>query len=433
MKTFSFFILLLFLTSATSKFLKEKELFEDYYPQAEKIVEKMTIEQKIGQMFFPRFSKTNLKENMKKYYPGGFVLFANDFKDSTESIKAFIDETQKYSKEINNDIPLGLSVDEEGGTVCRISIHEDKRKEKFPSPREVYEKEKGKGWENMEIIEKEKIELIKKHGLNLNLAPVADLPYNEQDFIYQRAFSTDLKLTEEYIERDVKIYNDNKFSCCLKHFPGYGNNTDTHTEKAADKRTYDELRNRDMKTFESGIKNGVPTVMITHTTYDNIDTEYPASISEKVHKILREDLKFSGLILTDDITMGAILHFDGPAAKYAVTSGNDVILTSNWEKDYGIVLNATKNGEIDEKIINKACKRIIAWKLKYLGHFGPDESSSSSSSHSSSSSSSHSSSSSSSHSSSPSSSHSTSSSSSIHLGSIVKYFLGLLGLILLLN
>ena len=341
-----------------------KELFEEYYTEAEKIMNNMTMEQRIGQIFFPKFNETSKDFDITEKYPGGFVLFANDFENKKEEdIIKTIDYIQKLSKTTIN-LPLGLAVDEEGGKVNRISPYH--RKEgKFPSPQEIYNTS---GLEGVLEMDKEKRDFLRKFKLNINLAPVADISYNSNDYIYPRTLGKSPEETAKYIGADVRSYVEDNFSCCNKHFPGYGNNVDTHGNVAIDTRSYDIFQNEDFKTFEAGIAEKVPMILISHNIVTCKDEKYPASLSEKWINVLRNELNFTGLILTDDLSMNAIKEYSGEfsPAILAVNAGNDVLLTRQYYEHLEAVRKAVDNHTILEDTINTACRRVIAWKLKYL-------------------------------------------------------------------
>ena len=201
----------------------------------------------------------------------------------------------------------------------------------------------------------------------MNLAPVADISNSSEDFIYDRSLGGDAQQTSEYVSEVVKLMNEYNLVSSIKHFPGYGNNRDTHTGFAIDLRNYEEFENSDFLPFISGIEVGAPTILVSHNIVGSMDQNYPASLSENVHKILREELEFSGLIITDDLAMGAIEEYaeNGEAAVLAVQSGNDVIITSDFKNQKQQVLNAVQDGELSEDVIDFAVRRILACKLKY--------------------------------------------------------------------
>lgn len=340
----------------------EESIFKDYYEEARKVVTKMTIEEKVGQLFLVRYNQADV-EYLTNYYPGGYILFAKDFENHTkDSIKKELDNNQKINK-----YPLILGVDEEGGFVTRVSRFSSFRNEKFYAPKYYYAKG---GYELLEQIENEKNQLLKSLGLNLNLAPVADISYNENDFIYSRAFGQPAKETAEFIKNMVTYANNNEINSCLKHFPGYGNNEDTHTGIAIDNRSYENFLTNDFIPFKAGIDANVPSILVSHNIINSIDSAYPASLSEKVIKELRNTLNFTGIVMTDDLAMSAVKQYvtNNEAATLAINAGNDMIITSDFVEMYNEVLESVKNGKIKEDTINKAVLRIISWK-KYSNLF----------------------------------------------------------------
>lgn len=336
------------------------ELFGKYYDAASKIMKDMTLEEKIGQLFLVRYDKNLASSWVSDYYPGGFVMFAKDFANQTkDSIKEEIDNLQSISK-----IPLVIAVDEEGGYVTRVSRYSNFRDSKFLSPREYYDTG---GEELLEKTEKEKATLLLSTGINLNLAPVADVSVNSNDFINNRTFNRDARDTAVLIGKMVNYANEVGISSSLKHFPGYGNNVDTHTGVAIDERSYENFLENDYLPFKEGIKNRVPTVLVSHNIINCIDSRYPATLSKKVIAELREKLNFSGVVITDDLSMDAVNGYveDGSAVVLAVNAGDDLIITSDFVKMYREVYQAVTDKKIDIKTIDQAVKRNIAWKIAY--------------------------------------------------------------------
>lgn len=340
--------------------IKEKELFEDYYDQTLDMMKSMTLEEKIGQLFLVRYNSTSAMNEINNYYPGGYILFAKDFEYHTRaSISNEISRLQSASK-----YPLAIAVDEEGGYVTRVSRFGNFRSERFASPRYYYDQG---GYELLSQIESEKANLLLSLGVNLNLAPVADISTNSNDFIYNRSFGMDAVSTSLFISNMVGYANNAGISSSLKHFPGYGNNVDTHTGIAIDNRSYENFVNNDYLPFKSGIEARVPTILVSHNIVNCLDSSYPASLSEKVISELRNTLEFSGIVMTDDLAMDAVKSYvlDGKAATLAVKAGNDLIITSDFVNMYNEVLNAVKMDEISIERINSSVKRILAWKIAY--------------------------------------------------------------------
>ena len=166
-------------------------IFKDSYQKAIKTVSDMTLEEKVGQLFLVRYDK-NSTIIWNNYYPGGYILFAKDFENhNKQSMKEELTILQE-----NNKYPLIIGVDEEGGFVTRVSSNIAFRKERFLFPKEYY---KEGGYALLEEAEKEKAALLKEIGINLNLAPVADVSTNSNDFIYRRAFGESAKETATFI------------------------------------------------------------------------------------------------------------------------------------------------------------------------------------------------------------------------------------------
>ena len=338
----------------------EDDLFFEYYLKASKLMDDMTLEEKVGQVFLVRYDASTSTKQITNYHAGGFVLFAKDFENHTKTtIKSELDARQKSSK-----IPLALAVDEEGGYVTRVSRFPAFRSERFKSNRDLFETG---GYDLVKTSEKEKAELLLGLGLNLNLAPVADVSTNSNDYINIRTFGRSANETATFISNIVSYNNEAGISSSLKHFPGYGNNKDTHYGGAIDNRSYDNFIKNDFLPFKSGIDAGVPTILVSHNIVNSMDSEYPASLSKKVINELRNTLNFSGIVITDDLAMGAVSKYvnDNIGATLAINAGNDLIITSNFETMYNEVLNNVKSGIIKEEVIDMAVLRILAWKYAY--------------------------------------------------------------------
>ena len=330
------------------------------------LIASMTLEEKVGQLFLARCPGANAIEQLQKYHLGGYILFAPDTKGQTkESLAATIAAYQEASA-----IPMLVAVDEEGGTVCRISNVSTLRDSKFPSPRDLYNKG---GMKLVLSTEAEKSQLLKELGINVNLGPVCDITTKSAAFMYKRSLGQSPELTGEFAAQMCAVMNDNGIGSVLKHFPGYGNNTDTHTAVARDKRTLEELESCDLVPFATAIEAGCDAIMVSHTIVDCLDKEYPASLSPAVHSYLRSNMVFGGVIVTDDLVMSAItdLYGDGEAAVLAVLAGNDLLCVTNYAVQYQAVLDAVQTGRIPMELLDIAVERILLWKYR-LGLFGED-------------------------------------------------------------
>lgn len=346
--------------NTTNNVAESEELFSSYFDEAEEMLSKMTLEEKVGQMFLARYPSSGVLNEIKNYQPAGYILFGKDFQNETpNSIKKELQDCQNASK-----IPLALGVDEEGGTVVRVSQYKAFRASPFKSPREIYA---NGGMDAVISDSHEKSNLLKSLGINMNLAPVVDVPESSNDFIYKRAFSTNVNEVKDFTNQIINAMKSDNITSVMKHFPGYGNNVDTHTGIAIDKRDYLNFENRDFIPFEEGIKNGAPAILVSHNIVECMDKSKPASLSENVHNILRNELGFSGIIMTDDLAMDAVKQYveNGDAATQAVLAGNDLIISSDFANQRNEVLQAVKDGTIEENTINDAVKRILAWKMTY--------------------------------------------------------------------
>lgn len=328
----------------------------DYVAQrVEEILSGMTLEEKVGQMFLARMPDS-AAYYAETYQLGGYVLFDVDFNGySQEEVIERIDSCQAVSK-----IPMIMSVDEEGGTVTRVSDYF--RDSRFMSPRDVYAEG---GWSGIVSDTIEKCELLKELHLNMNLAPVCDLADDYGDFMYDRSFSGDAQEAANFIGWTISTMNQQGIGSSLKHFPGYGNNVDTHTGMAIDYREAQEYYDYDLVPFIEGIEMGASSVMVSHNIVTCFDDYYPASLSPEIHRILREDLGFEGVIITDDLVMGAIQDFCGEvnSAVYAVEAGNDMLISTNFESQFESIMAAIDEGRITEERINESVRRILTMKI----------------------------------------------------------------------
>ena len=320
----------------------------------------MSLEERIGQLFLARCDDPYALQHIAEYHLGGFVLFGRDFQNQTPaSLREKLRAYQSAAK-----IPLLLAVDEEGGTVTRISINRAFRDTKFRSPRSLYE---CGGMEAVLVCEKEKCLLLSSLGLNVNLAPVCDIATDRNAFLYDRSLGQSPEITSEFVRDTVREMNSNAIGSCLKHFPGYGNNADTHVGIARDKRTLEELENNDLVPFKTGFDAGCGAVLVSHTIVECLDDELPASLSPAVIGYIREEMEFDGVIVTDDLIMEAITdrYGAGEAAILAIVAGCDLLCSTEYIKQYNAVLAAAEEGRIDRETLDAAVYRILRWKQSF--------------------------------------------------------------------
>lgn len=333
-------------------------IFSNYYKLAYKKLKTLSLDEKIGQLLLVRYPSSNQTEVLKKYKPSGFVFYEKDFKDKTESeVKLMINNLQN-----NSDIPLLTAVDEEGGKVIRVSSNSNLVEEPFKSSSEIYNLS---GFDGIKDDTIKKSRILYNLGLNLNLAPVVDVSTDPSAYMYERTLKQDTTLTSKYAKTVIESSKDTGVSYTLKHFPGYGSNADTHQGSAVDDRTYEDILGNDLPPFEAGINAGAEAVLVGHNIVNSIDNANPASLSASVHNLLRNELGFTGIIIADDIAMGALGSISDVTVK-AVLAGNDLIITTDYEESFNSIKTAVQNGTLSEEQINKLSFRVLAWKYYKL-------------------------------------------------------------------
>ena len=322
------------------------------------MISDMSLEQRVGQLFLARCSADTAVEDVQKYHLGGLVLFGDDFEGQTpDSMKQAIAAYQEAAEK-----PLLIAVDEEGGDVTRISRFPAFRDRRFCSLRKCYDRG---GLEAVLTEEEEKCRLLSDLGINVNLGPVCDITTDADAFMYSRSLGQDSQTTADIAASIVNLMGAFRVGSVLKHFPGYGNNTDTHTGIAVDSRSLSELEAQDFIPFAAGIQAGCGAVMVGHIIAEAFDPELPASLSPAMHRYLREDLGFSGVIMTDDLVMQAITdqYGAGEAAVMAVLAGNDLLCSTEYAVQYEAVLQAVLDGRIDIDVLNRAVRNVLEWKI----------------------------------------------------------------------
>lgn len=330
----------------------------------------MTREEKVGQLFFVQ-CPAQAAEKIAEYHLGGVLLFTRDYKNASENWltkEELTDKLEGFQEAARNDtgIPLFIGSDEEGGVVTRASRNPNLFEAKFPSPQELYA---AGGLEGLLAETTRYNERLSALGINVNFAPVCDVSTDENDFIYARSLGKDADETAAYAAGMVTAMGDVGMGSILKHFPGYGNNVDTHTGIAIDERPIETFRGSDFLPFRAGIEAGKtiqPFVLVSHNIVKCMDPDLPASLSPAVHQILRGELGFDGVVLTDDLTMDAVRAYveNGSVAVQALLAGNDMIVTADFEAQIAQVLAALEDGTLDERVIDEACARVLRAKAE---------------------------------------------------------------------
>lgn len=329
-------------------------IFKDYYKMAYNKLKTLSLSEKIGQILLVRYPDTSIQSLLQNYPVSGFVFFEKDFKDKTLlEVQDMIQNAQKNSK-----IPLLTAVDEEGGKIVRISSNVNLVASPFKSSYELYETG---GFEKIKEDTIYKSKILSNLGINLNLAPVIDVTTDPSAYMYERSFRHNTELTSTYAKTVIEASKDTKVSYTLKHFPGYANNSDTHISSATDDRSYEDILNNDIPPFKEGIKSGAEAILFSHNIVKSIDSNNPVSLSINAHNLLRNELDFTGIIVTDNLDMSALSNIDKPILK-ALLAGNDLIITTDYKSDFQTIKDAITDGTISEQLINKLAFRVLAWK-----------------------------------------------------------------------
>lgn len=326
----------------------------------------MTLHEKVCQMMFVTPEELTgedgvtvagdaTRQALENYPVGGIVYFAKNL-ESQDQVKEMIDNSQKYSS-----IGLFVATDEEGGVVNRLM---DTVETTYIGSMYYYKDDGDEtAYENAYTIANDMSAL----GFNLDFAPVADVWSNpDNTVIGERAYSDDYAQAAELVGNAVKGFNDGGVMCTLKHFPGHGDTAeDSHYSSAYVHRTKEEIMADEMQPFRSGIESGAEFVMVGHLIVPDID-EVPATLSYKIATgILRDELKFEGVAITDSFEMESIAdnYSVDDAVVMSVKAGMDMILQP---KDMASAVNsieqAVADGELSEDRIDESVRRILTLK-----------------------------------------------------------------------
>ena len=329
----------------------------------EDLLASLTTEEKVGQLFFVRCPADSAADDVSAYHLGGYILFGRDFTDKTADDVIQTIRSYQNAAAADTGIPLLIGVDEEGGTVVRVSSNPHLRREKYPSPQKLLAQG---GTEALVENAAEKDALLHGLGINVNLAPVADVSTNPGDFIYDRTFGLDADGTSDCVTAVVEQMSADNMGSVLKHFPGYGSNADTHTGIAVDQRPLEQFESADFLPFSAGMDagDGKTAVLVSHNIMTAVDDTLPASLSPAVHQLLREELGFDGVVMTDDLAMDAVAAYSesGAVAVMALQAGNDLVLTTDYRTQISKVLEAVETGTLSIDTIDTACRRVLTWK-----------------------------------------------------------------------
>ncbi len=333
---------------------------------AEEILGSMTLEQKIMQLFFVtpeavgrggavKKIDSGFRERAKGTGVGGIILFAKNVRSRQQVTELTAELAAAF------DIPVFIGVDEEGGSVSRLS-----KKCGVTDAGNMADVETAA--EAAGIGERLGLEL-KELGFNVDFAPVADIIVNENNTeIGKRSFGTDPEDAAGKVAALTEGMQGKGVSSVLKHFPGHGSTTaNSHKGTSVSLRTLDELRGEELIPFAAGIEAGADFVMVSHMSLPNVTgDEAPCSLSPAIiTALLRGELGYDGVVITDGLNMGAVKGYGGEACVLAIQAGCDMLLMpEDLEAAYSAVLEAAESGRITGERINESVTRILKLKEK---------------------------------------------------------------------
>ncbi len=331
--------------------------------KVERKMKEMSINEKIAQMLIVYYTSDTVTEDLAKTLNknafGGFILMQNNI-TTYEKTKKFVEDLQS-----NSDIPLIISIDQEGGDVQRLEYLSDVKVTEIPS---MYYLGNTNDEELAYNIGKLMAEELRTIGVNVTFAPVVDIYSNENNkVIGKRSFGNDYNIVSKMANSLAKGLEDNGIIATYKHFPGHGDTeTDSHIELPIINKTKEELYNLELKTFESAIKNDAKLIMVGHIALPKITNDNtPASLSKiLITDILKNEMGYKGLIVTDALNMGALTNNYTYEEIYtnAINAGADLLLMPDASRD---AIKYIKNN-ISEERINESVKKILTFKYTYL-------------------------------------------------------------------
>jgi beta-N-acetylhexosaminidase len=325
---------------------------------------------KIGEMFITGVTGLELSIEEKKFiqqsYIGGVILFKHNY-HSPAQLADLINNIQS----LRDEYPLIIAVDQEGGRVKRFGEPFGN----FPPMFTLGEIDSPKLTYEVHLAIAQELRVV---GVNLNLSPVCDILYNENNkVIGDRAFAREREKVEKQISAAIRGLHSGGISACAKHFPGHGSTSkDSHFDLPFLKKNLDELKNEDLSPFLKATKSRVEFIMMAHLVVDAIDNEYPSSLSEKTYMFLREFLNYDKLIITDDMEMKAITDHFGfeESILLAINGGANLLEYRSFDKTleaYEIAMKAYKEKKLKKEKIADSLNRLLKFKKKNFLDYRP--------------------------------------------------------------
>jgi beta-N-acetylhexosaminidase len=332
-------------------------------------IKQMTLDEKIGQMVIIGVNGTAVSEQtrdlIEHYHVGGIILYKNNIIDKAQTTD-FLNELKQVNTK-QNKLPLWLSVDQEGGRVSRMPDEYTK----LPTNRAIGKINKAEfSYKLGKILGKE----LHSVGFNMDFAPVLDINSNPNNpVIGDRSFGADAKLVSRLGVQTMLGIQAQKVAAVVKHFPGHGDTSvDSHLDLPIVQTDLKRLRTFEWLPFQAAIEHNVDAVMVAHILLPKIDPDHPASFSKIIiTNYLRNELKYNGVVMTDDMTMGGIVnHYElKDAAVQSIIAGSDVIMVAHeYSKAKEVLTNLkskVETGALSKQRIDQSVYRILQLKMKY--------------------------------------------------------------------
>lgn len=330
---------------------------------------RLTLDEKIGQMVLVGMDGTlpnaQTNELIGTHHVGGFIFFKPNIQNPAQAVKLF--NGLKATNKAANTIPLFMSVDEEGGRVSRlpdtiVKLPASAVIGNVNNPQFV--------WDLGKILGDE----LKAFGLNVDFAPVLDVNSNPGNFVIgDRSFSSKAPIVSRLGVQEMKALASRNVISVVKHFPGHGDTSvDSHLGLPIVSHDLHRLRSLELIPFADAVREGADMVMVAHILLPKLDSDHPASFSKPIiTDLLRKELGFKGVVITDDMTMGAIVkHYDiGTAAVQSIKAGGNIVLVGHeFEKQTAVIRalkQAAAEGSLSQIEIDNRVYQILALKQKY--------------------------------------------------------------------
>ncbi len=323
----------------------------------------------LGQLFIIGLRGTALSEEEAEFIErnniGGIILFKHNY-ESVAQLAELINSVQA----LRSEYPLFISVDHEGGRVWRF--------DDFTRPPPMYEISKLDSPKFCYEVHKMIADELNACGINLCFSPCCDIWTNPNNkAIGDRAFGDSEEVVSKFISSAIRGFQANNVISCAKHFPGHGDTTkDSHFDLPLIKHDLDSLKEREIKPFIKAAKSRVEMVMMGHLLVDSIDENYPTSLSSKAYELLRSELKYQRIIITDDMEMHAITkkYTNNEAAELAFNAGADILLYKSFDVGKEVFDHMSANIEQKESNIIKfkeKIKRVLECKKTNISEYSP--------------------------------------------------------------